>query len=67
MTAMTATTAMAAMKDLMTRLLLEDEGLEMVETAVVALLITSAGATAFSTLGVNIQNAVSAVSTILSP
>jgi len=55
------------MWNLMERFIRDDDGLEMVEIAVVLLLITSAGATAYSTLGVNIQNAVSAVSGVLSP
>jgi Flp pilus assembly pilin Flp len=55
------------MLNLLARFVREDDGLEMVEIAVVALLVTSAGATAFSTLGVNIQNAIAAVNTILSP
>jgi Flp pilus assembly pilin Flp len=55
------------MGSLIARFVREEDGLEMVETAVVALLVTSAGATAYSTLGVNIQNAIAAVNTILSP
>ncbi len=55
------------MKNLIARFVRGDDGLELIETAVVMLVVLSAGATAFSTLGVNIQNAMTAVNTVLSP